>query len=74
MCNSKDPFQGLIAFPFPANLTKEEIASAMREGRNKMVERYGAEAIHESTHESTQRMREHVYRVDHNIDRKGVQA
>ncbi|MFB5269852.1 hypothetical protein ACE41H_24155 [Paenibacillus enshidis] len=70
MCNSKDPFQGLIAFPFPANLTKEEIASAMREGRNKMVERYGAEAIHEST----QRMREHVYRVDHNIDRKGVQA
>jgi len=49
--------QGLIVQP--TNLSQDQIASVMREGRKRMVERYGTSAINESV----QMTQEHIERT-----------
>lgn len=55
--------QGLIVQP--TNLSQDQIGSVMREGRKRMVERYGASAINESV----QMTQEHIERT-----KRGVRA
>ncbi|WP_143762618.1 MULTISPECIES: hypothetical protein [unclassified Cohnella] len=53
--------QGLIVQP--TNLSQDQIASVMREGRKRMVERYGTSAINESV----QMTQEHIERTKRGV-------
>jgi hypothetical protein len=53
-----DPFQGLVVQP--SKLSSDEIASVMRSGRQQMIERHGAAAIHSAVLSA----KEHIDRVD----------